>query len=290
MKQWPMRWGLCALLALPSVSPAVAADLDVLRGSDTVVPPTISVGPATFTRWSGFYVGGSLGFGNANGDFSRATQPGVAYALRNTTLQQSFMPSQWQLLSAGSSNAASYGGFVGYNTQWQDLILGIEANINGASFNTRAQSTPIARSTGADSSGSVYSISMSGTGSITTSEFATLRARTGIVVGNFMPYGFVGMALGIANTSVTASGSGVQYTSGTLGSCTATQPCIPFSFGFDNSRSNSVIVGFTVGGGVDVALTPNVFARAEFEWDQFNPQPNLIMGIATGRVGLGFKF
>ena len=51
-----------------------------------------------------------------------------------------------------------------------------------------------------------------------------------------------------------------------------------------------MLYGFTVGGGVDVALTPNIFLRADLEFDQFNPPPGILMTIATGRVGAGFKF
>ena len=87
-----MRWVFCALVLLGLASPAVAADLDldVLRGAETVAPPTLTVGPATFTRWSGFYVGGQIGYSDANADFSNATQPGLAYALRNTALENEF--------------------------------------------------------------------------------------------------------------------------------------------------------------------------------------------------------
>ena len=73
MKGRPMRRVICALAVLVFASPAFAADLDldILRGSQPV-------GPATFTRWSGFYVGGQFGYGDANADFSSATQPLVA--------------------------------------------------------------------------------------------------------------------------------------------------------------------------------------------------------------------
>jgi opacity protein-like surface antigen len=56
------------------------------------------------------------------------------------------------------------------------------------------------------------------------------------------------------------------------------------------NRNSEILYGFTVGGGVDVALTPNIFVRAEFEWDQFNPPPGILMTVATGRVGAGYKF
>ena len=56
------------------------------------------------------------------------------------------------------------------------------------------------------------------------------------------------------------------------------------------NANSEVLYGFTVGGGVDVALTQNIFLRAEFEFDQFNPPPGILLTIATGRVGAGFKF
>ena len=33
------------------------------------------------------------------------------------------------MLGTANNSTIGYGGFVGYNTQWQDLILGIEANL-----------------------------------------------------------------------------------------------------------------------------------------------------------------
>jgi opacity protein-like surface antigen len=282
MKERPMRWVVCALVVLGFASPAVADDFGILRGSETV-------GPATFTRWSGFYVGGQIGYGDANADFSGATQAPIAYALRETYLENDIAPSQWPVLLSTTNGATSYGGFAGYNTQWQDLILGIEGNFNRAVFSLVAPSTPIAR-TATDSTGSTYALSVSGTGSMTTVDFATLRARAGWVVGNFLPYAFAGAALGVADTSVSASVSGVEYTSGSTSICTASQPCYPFSFTTNNSRNSELLYGFAVGGGLDVALTPNVFVRGEFEYVQFAPVSGIVAGIASARVGAGLKF
>jgi len=50
------------------------------------------------------------------------------------------------------------------------------------------------------------------------------------------------------------------------------------------------LYGFAAGGGVDWALTPNIFPRAEFEWDVFNAPPGILLTLATGRFGAGFKF
>ena len=159
-----MRWVFCGLFALTLASPAAAADFDIpppgpaanygiLRGSETV-------GPATFTRWSGFYAGGQIGLSNANADFSDTTQSLVAYALRATTLESQQAPSQWPVLGNANQSAIGYGAFVGYNTQWQDLILGMEANFNRASFSLHATSSPIARSRATARAAPIASVSL----------------------------------------------------------------------------------------------------------------------------------
>jgi hypothetical protein len=114
-------WLLAAFLL-----PAAAADYDlqnvpVLRGSAQPPAPLYSVGPATFTRWSGFYVGGDVSFNNGTSNFSSATAPGIEFALQNTVVQQTFTPSQLSLLGNGAGSAFGGGAFLGYNTQWQAL-------------------------------------------------------------------------------------------------------------------------------------------------------------------------
>ena len=275
-----MRWTFSVLAILGLTFPAVAADLDgdFLRGSETV-------GPGTFTRWSGFYVGGQIGYSNGNADFTNATQPGLAYALRETTLENQFDVSQWQVLGTASSSAASFGGFLGYNTQWEDLVIGVEANLSYAGLNLNAPSTPIGPLTMApDSLGVTHSVQINATGAITNLDFATLKARAGYVVGNFLPYGFVGPAFGLANVSVTANLRNVQSGS--------TNPSLNGLFLSSSSftRNSEVLYGFTAGGGVDVALTPNIFVRAEFEYDQLYPPLGILLTVATGRVGAGVKF
>jgi outer membrane immunogenic protein len=280
-----MRRITYALILLSFASPAAAADLDFdfLRGSETV-------GPGTYTRWSGFYVGGQLGYGWATTDFSGSAAPQIAYSLRETDLEAAYAPSQWPILGSATAGAPRFGGFVGYNVQFEDLIVGVEANLDHGAFKLVAPSNPIARTLAADSSGNAYSVSLSGSGEVDTMDFATVRARAGYVVGNFMPYGFAGFAMGLANVSVTGTVSGVEYTSGTVGTCTATAACIPFLYSSSYTHNNEVLYGYTVGAGVDVALTPNVFVRAELELEQFNMQPNLFLTATTARLGAGYKF
>jgi outer membrane immunogenic protein len=149
-----MRWAISVLAFLAAATPAFAADLDLdmLRGSQPV-------GPATFTRWSGFYFGGQIGFSDANADFSGATAPLVHYSLRESTLENDDSVSTWPVLGSGGSDAIGYGGFVGYNTQWQDVVLGLEGNYtHTASVAISAASTPISRMVTAG--GNTYSVNL----------------------------------------------------------------------------------------------------------------------------------
>lgn len=298
MKGRPMRRVFCALLIFGTrvpgalvlaapisgalifglLSPACAQDFPILRGSQTV-------GPATFTRWSGFYFGGQLGLTNGNANFSTSTSGTVSYVLRETALEDEFTPSQWPILGTANNTGPSYGGFFGYNTQWQDVVLGVEANLNYANLSLNAPSTPIGPlKTATDALGDTHTVTMSAAGSLANFNFATLRARGGYVIGNFMPYGFAGIAFGLGSTRITANVSDNQCS-------TATPPvCNLFNFAGSSGMNNEVLYGFTAGGGVDVALTANFFLRAEVEWDEFNPPPGVLTSIVTGRFGAGFKF
>jgi outer membrane immunogenic protein len=195
------------------------------------------------------------------------------------------MPSQWPVLGTANNSALTYGGFVGYNTQWEDVIVGFEANLNRAGFALNAPSTPIGPlTTAADSFGNTHTVTINANGSVTNFDLAGLRVRAGYVLGNFMPYAFGGAAFALSTVSIAATVHDVQCS-------TATPPvCNAFTFTGSNAFNNEVLYGFTIGGGVDVAVTPNVFLRAEFEWDQFKPPPGIMMSIATGRVGAGFEF
>jgi len=195
-------------------------------------------------------------------------------------VEQEFSPSQWPVLGTAYSGAPIFGGFVGYNTQWQDLIVGVEANFNYAPVNVVAPFSGLGRITPADSSGNTYSVNItSGGGSLTNLEYTSLRGRGGWVLGNFLPYGFAGFALGLANYSVTANGWVVQQPSGAI---------IPLSFTV--GKDSAVLYGFDVGGGLDWAITQNIFLRGELEYVQFAPIAGIVAGIASARVGAGFKF
>ena len=274
-----MRWVSGILVMLGMASPALAADyyLPILRGSSQPPAPVVSVGPATFTRWSGFYFGGNVSVSSAFSDFATATRPLVQFSLQHTTVETNDRPSDFHVLGTGSAVAAGGGAFLGYNTQWQDLIVGVEATYTHTNLNTTASSTPIARFFPDVNTG----VGVSAAGNLNLTDYGTARGRAGYVIGNFLPYGFIGMAVGRASYSVNTAAIVRQTSNNTVE-----------TFLFTNSagQTNALLWGYTVGAGLDWALTPNIFARGEFEFVQFAPISNIAVSVASGRAGACFKF
>jgi outer membrane immunogenic protein len=275
-----MRRVIFVLMAFAFAPNAYADDLSWLTGAQPAAP-------MNGNGWAGIYIGGQVSYSSAGGDFSKTTQAPLAYALRELTLENEQQPSSWPVLGQANHSAAGFGGFAGYNTQFERLILGVEANYDQANLSLNAPNSPILRLVTAG--GTPYDVTVTGSGSVTDLNFGTLRARGGWALGNILPYAFAGVAVGHANVNIVGTTFGVQNPP--LGCPVGTNPpCVPFSFTGTAGKNGEWMIGFTVGGGLDVALTRNVFLRAEYEYVQFAPIANLVLDVNTVRGGLGIKF
>jgi opacity protein-like surface antigen len=242
---------VAAALTVGVAQGAFAADLPVLRGGyiDDYARPVV-------VDWQGVYIGGQGGWGstdikpeaNINNDLA------AAFAAQNGLPPAGFGP-------PGSSHRtdSGYGAFIGYNTQWDDVVIGLEGNY----FNGKFGSVSYWESTAAGVT-SFSSVAM------TVKDFGTLRARAGYVWGAFLPYAFGGVALGRADVVRTV---GVN------------DPTVPGVIATQNDR---FIYGYTAGLGVDVSLYAGLFLRAEWEYIRFTSA--IDTNINTVRAGLGYKF
>lgn len=279
-----MRRLLVALALMGLVSDALAADYTapVLRGSDSFLPAT----PAYF-HWSGFYAGGQVTYGSGNADFSSATDPLIAFALRNTTLESTVGVSQWNVLGTADTGAAGFGGFVGYNTQWDDVVLGLELNYTRSSFNIVAPNNPIALNV-TNSDGNFNTLS-SASASMKIEDFAVVRARAGWAFNNFLPYATAGFAVGRADLAVSSTVE-LQNTINPIPNpapICALAPCVITS---GQTKTSAFLYGYAVGGGLEVALTRNIFARGEYEYIQWAPIWQITSHLNMTRLGVGLKF
>jgi opacity protein-like surface antigen len=262
------------LLAVTAV-PAVAADWldDTLRGSYSSNAPT---------RWDGIHFGATMGLSSMNTDFGSSTRQQIAYTLRNTALESQFSPSTWTTLPSNTTNSRQFGGFIGYNMQWQELVLGVDAGyIKPSSFNASASDAMSRVVTLAD--GTADGTTIAARASIKLVDYATVRARAGYAFGQFLPYAVLGVAVGRFNYSVSTDVTVVQTPSGG----------VPSTFVFPTvtqSRDGAFSAGPVFGLGMDVAILPNMFLRAEWEYAAFAPVSGIRTGVNTGRVGVGVRF
>jgi opacity protein-like surface antigen len=274
-----MRCGVVTVLAVGFglVTSASAADYGPLRGS-TFDPPR-------YRNWEGFYVGGQVGTGGGGANF---TGDGSALIGRLTDhlFWQSSGISSWSTAEkADTGQELQYGAFIGYNMQWGDVVLGVDASYNHTDLSAIASGrTPVDGYIQVQDSRSwIWPTAVSGESYITLKDFGTIRGRAGWAFGSFLPYVTGGLALGRASYGTTATVAWTQPYGGT-GS-------VPWngsgSMSTSDGKSNSLIYGWSAGLGMDVALTQNIFLRAEYEYIQFSQSK---LNLNNARAGLGIKF
>src|ERR1700761_8508719 len=126
------RFLLAAVMATMAAS-AQAADMpDFLRG-------TLPAGPAPATNWQGFYIGGQGSAGQADSNLA----PGINGDLDGTFIPPAGTSYPWPSLSAAKSIAVGYGGFAGYNWQYDDVVIGVEGNYILSGFHSLTSATGV---------------------------------------------------------------------------------------------------------------------------------------------------
>ena len=195
-----------AVIALLA-TPAMAADLPVKAPAykaPIVLPPY---------SWTGFYVGAQAGYGWEN-------DPTYTYIPTMMMVDPS--------VSFGTRGFVG-GGTAGYNWQTGALVLGLEGDVSYADVNGSALTAATAP---CFIQGCTARLSW----------FATVRARVGYSIGDWMPYVTGGGAVGEIKGSAD------------LGACSSAVTC-----SFDETRW-----GWTVGGGLEYRFYANWSAKVEY--------------------------
>lgn len=278
-----MRWVICTVAVL-AFAPSARAEDFVLRGSE----------PAY--HWSGLYGGGQIGYTSSVVNFSTAVGPEIAYILRDTSIEADQQISQWSLLGSRNPVSTSYGAFLGYNYEWESLILGLELNYNHFGL-TAASSGALERSF--TDSGNLpaghhyfYDMSVAGQSAFSMTDAATFRTRIGWQAGRLLPYFFAGFALGRIDTS-TSTTLAYTATDNPDSEEPPLTPLAPIAVGPEldaAAQSGQFTYGFATGLGIDFAVTDNLFVRGEFEYIYFAPIDGIQVSLSNARVGAGFKF
>ncbi|EJN12976.1 opacity protein [Bradyrhizobium sp. YR681] len=253
-----MRRLLLAAVMLGTVSAAHAADmpdLPFLRGSFT--DGLTSARP----NWQGYYVGGQGDYGTVTSKISSSI---------NSDLQSTFVtpgPSyNWQPLAAAQSSAAGYGAFAGYNGQWDDVVLGIEANYIHSGFKSMSSSAGLTYNNANQVIATTGSAAVVGL-----SDFGSLRARAAYAWGCFLPYAFIGGVVGSQTVD--------RYAYASAGSLQT-----PTTF----ATKSKLVYGYSAGLGIDVMVVGGLFLRAEYEYQRVTA--DIESNVNTVRAGVGYKF
>jgi outer membrane immunogenic protein len=236
-----MKFIVAVLAGLFGATSALAADLP----APVYTKAPVYVDPGY--NWTGFYLGGNLGY-----SWGRSSDTSTFTNGAGTLLST----------SVGGSNLDGVvgGGQAGYNWQMQSWVWGLEGDIQGTG---ERGSRDISCATGVCTPSTVTTTTRTAPGffaaappTITTTTitpglaipatltqkidwFGTVRARGGVLVTpRVLFYATGGLAYGQVNSSETISGS-------------------PFS-------SSDTRVGYTVGGGIEGAIGGNWTAKLEY--------------------------
>ncbi len=247
------------------------------------------------------YIGGHGGY--TSGAFSQrdaVTSALASYFNAPATSSLNFGVSKLVARPGSRGRGASYGAFAGFNMQFDDVVLGVEADYTHTNLTTTSQ-YGIGRSM-TTSGGNYETVVLNGLSKTEIQDYGTIRGRAGYAFGNFLPFVTGGFAIAQVRFSDTV---GVQnygydnraYTANqalTAGSVrrspsptTATAPstrisrsptrrprrrCSDQAFPATTLVANDrvkTIGGVALGFGIDYAITPNVMLRGEYQYINF---------------------
>ena len=277
---WSIRCLVSAVASLGLAQSAVAADLDFLRGSDIFSP-----GPAAYYRWSGFYFGGDVGVGRADAEFGKGADNLLIATIQQTIFSKqlvgftSFVPP----LSPDNASSTLFGGFAGYNTQWESAILGVEVGYHAASLDASAASSSVRFAVLGLPNGGALSADLAKSSLIRFNDYATFRARAGWAFGCFLPYATLGLAVGRADIMNFARVHFISFDQNG-------NPTGELNLPNTEVKHDQLNLGFATGVGVDVMLWSGLFARAEYEFIDFTKFGDHKLSMNTVRGGLGYRF
>ncbi len=243
-------------------------------------------------RWDGWQFGVQAGYANFRSSFDNSTSSMVAFILRNTVLEAEAAPSTWTTLGPSTTNGEVYGLFLGYNMQWDRLVVGFDLGYKHASTLDAESSDSISRRFVTTPDNIQHDVTITAQSSLKLVDYATLRGRAGYAFGNFLPYAVIGAAAGRFTyfTSVAVSDFMTQLPllpsppGGVIGFALLTPSSM--SVGKDNAIVGGVVAGL----GMDWAITPSVFLRAEWEYIAFAQVNGSRPNLNTGNVGIGVRF
>lgn len=270
---------------------ALAADYPVLRGSqieDAPPPPSDFLGGTP--NWGGFYFGGGAGVSDTKFEpGGTGLQQLARFAFRNTVLGSEV--DMGQLVSSLPSkrdSGATFFGFGGYNVLFGDVMLGFEVDYTRS--NQKYLVTDYIARRFTDSTGTVNDFSLTTNQGAELLDYATARIRMGWAYGRIMPYATLGGAVGRFNTTSTILATNDITRTNPVTGLLEQGGAAGYPLTVGETKRNVYGYGLAAGLGVDMALTENLFLRAEYQLIRFADVEGTTTTVNTARVAAGLKF
>jgi outer membrane immunogenic protein len=217
--------GMAAAMSLFATG-ALAADL-AARPYVKAPPPIVAV-----YNWTGFYIGGNIGYSWGRSRDDSTVTNGVGTALFASS-------------DRANMDGVIGGGQIGYNWQMQNWVWGLEADIQGSDQKgSRTFTCPIGVCT---PTFGVFAVFPGPAVPVTLDQkltwFGTVRGRVGILATpTVLLYGTGGLAYGDVKTTETIGAAAAVFS------------------------NTDLRVGYTVGAGVEGVISGNWTAKLEYLW------------------------
>ena len=273
-------------------SAALAALTTVGFAADLPTRAVPVYAPAPIFTWTGFYVGATLGgaFTSNNNDgvqgFSGANPIPVAFAGFGTGVTP-VTPGALVVNPSVSANASNGsggvtgGGEIGYNLQFGQFVIGLEADIQGIARSRRASG--FGRTNDTTGIGSAVAVidyhSFGPTSNQRPDWFGTVRGRVGYAFDRVLVFATGGLAYTgdkcNDNTGLNApNGCSSQSSYFNYYSPGSNSPVIFTNNASLTNNNHNNNIGYAVGGGLEYSITSNLSAKVEYLYVNLNRRNN----------------
>lgn len=234
----------------------------------TPEPAPVVVAPAF--AWTGFYGGAQVGDSWSDGDFDReVTAPKKEFNANTTVYEEAKIT---EVTSKSIDDGNFIGGiYAGYNYQFQNnVVIGLDADIAWTDNTAKSnKNVPV---------GEYYSEGYYN--KVEQDWLAAVRGRLGYAYNRFLPY----IAGGVAFTDV-------EYKRRYIDD-------LKYFTNDEHYSDNKTLTGYTLGAGLDYAMTDHIILRAEYRYTDFGDKDfsldgwerNVDMKANDLRVGVAYKF
>lgn len=240
-----MRKTIIAAIGLLSILPASAADI--------ARPVYKAPAPAPVVNWTGFYVGGNLGYGWGFHEMTQNVTAGSGVLV---------VPAGSTLYGGAQTFDANPRGFTGgvqagYNWQFSpNWVYGFEADFQGSAMTRNVNCVQACNTNTVIAPGfpaAFFPVSFSNyTDEQKLNWFGTVRGRVGYTNGPSLFYVTGGLAYGEVERNASVSGSTNAF------------GIFPINTFSGSMSVKSTKVGWTIGGGIETVLSPGWTLKAEY--------------------------